>query len=253
MPEPTPALTPGPVRRSRHAIAIQSTQGLLGIVAGLGITNTMDVLIKNTPVTMIHLTSFTTSTASRARDLGLGRYVPFILAIFQIIIALRFYQSTTILIEDRYPTLLALPANPSTKERKTAQAHFVVQVIGAILEGIIVAADSFYIHYPHDFIYLLSILFLMDSLLTFSRIFLESYPHAGVNRCHFFWEHFRQLLLNQDGWWFCFNALLGLFLVVWYGLFGHLYVVFFAGVVAAIGVNTLVVVYGNLDGYFPLS
>ena len=207
---------------SKHDTALASVRGLLGIVAGLGITNTLQQLIKMTHEPIIHLTSFTTEISrDLGRDLGQGRLLPFLLAVFQIIIALRFYQSSTILIEDRHQTFaFADPNNPTKAEReehRNRQRHFAVHVILSVIEGIIVAASSFYIHYPSDFVILLSILFITDALMTRLRQRMELNPSQEVQ--------------NQARWWFWWNLGLGVFLSAWYWFFNHPEVEFFVGVV----------------------
>jgi hypothetical protein len=136
-----------------HDTAIKSVQGLVAIVAGLGISNTLDQLIKSKPDTIRKLTSLVSCPELCAiRNLALdSRLIPIIMAILQIAIALRFYQATTINLEDRHPTL---PANASPQAQQEARRYFFAHIIVVIIEGIVVAGASFYIQYPPDFVLL---------------------------------------------------------------------------------------------------
>jgi len=135
-------------------------QGLLSIVAGLGITNTLRELFIEPPK-HIRLTSFLCWQPSCEKiDLGLDLWiVPVVVALLEIIIAFRFYQSSSIQIEDSYPSLPclhlhhylpALPADPSPEDiqrldaqrqqlrhqLQRRQTHFMWHTIGFITEGI---------------------------------------------------------------------------------------------------------------------
>jgi hypothetical protein len=96
-------------------------RGLLGFVAALGITNTLTHLLirsdlmhrPNSPYLIINLVPVTEAY------LELGRSAHFIMAMLQIIIAFRFYQSTMIQLEDRFPPLSKTDA-PEKKAKAQA-------------------------------------------------------------------------------------------------------------------------------------
>jgi len=226
---------------TKHDTALASVRGLLGFVAALGITNTLHQLIKTTPEPLIHLTHFTTEISRQVgRDLGHGRLLPFLLAVCQIIIAFRFYQSSTVLIEDRHPTLPPPTTDAESRAYSKSRRYFAVHVIGFISEGLLVATASFYIHSPCDFALLFSILFVGDGLLTLLRNYcMEPVAPGEVKR--------------QARWWFWWNFLLGLFLFLWSMSVPDPGIGFFVGVVVAIAVNTVVVVSKNFGSYFPMS
>ncbi len=211
-----------------HDTAIRSVQGLVAIVAGLGITNTLNQLIKTTRDTVRNLTSFTT------RDLDLGGWIPIIMGILQIVTALRFYQATTLNIEDRHPPLPAHP--PPTHDE--AQLYFFVHIVVVIIEGIVVAAASFYIHYPLDFFVLFGILFVWDGGFSISA-----------------WAKLDPAPVNRTTVWAWANTIEGLLLLASCVAFSAQYIpaeVFFWAVVAWMVLNTLVVAYMNQDSYFPV-
>jgi len=139
--------------------------------------------------------------------------------------------------------MLPLPPDDNDVERnayRKKKRYFAVHVIGFLTEGILVAAASFYIHYPCDFAILFSILFLGDGLLTLLRnCWMEPLAPGEVK--------------SQAWWWFWWNVALGLVLFLWYMSFQSPGVGFFVGVVVWIAINTGVVVYKNFDGYFPMS
>ena len=184
---------PTPTTTRRHEVALVSIQGLLSIVAGLGITNTLrELFVVQSTTHMYQITALLCGHPSCAqRDLGLELWVvPVVVALLEIIIAFRFYQSSSIQIEDSYPSLPcphlhhylpALPHAPSPEDIQSLetqrqelrhqlqrrQTQFMWHTIGFVTEGIIVAAASFYVRYPADFVLLLISLFLVDSVMNF--------------------------------------------------------------------------------------
>jgi hypothetical protein len=175
---------------SPHESALTSVRGLLGFVAALGITNTLQQFLRTNPDPILHLTSVTTQMAKPivpaiagaaqhcfeiiavspetrvCMDLGLPRYAPFILGILQIIIALRFFLASTIALE-----------NYSNNDTSIDYSWF---ALDSILEGILIAASSFYVHYPVDFVYLLTVLFLLNGMFTFFSSLTEPLQKWGA-------------------------------------------------------------------------
>src|SRR5215471_9312962 len=127
--------SPTPTTTRRHEVALVSIQGLLSIVAGLGITNTLrELFVVQSTTHMYQITALLCGQPACAqRDLGLELWVvPVVVALLEIIIAFRFYQSSSIQIEDSYPSLPcphlqhylpALPPAPSPAERQCLETQ----------------------------------------------------------------------------------------------------------------------------------
>jgi len=201
---------------SRYETALASVRVLLGIVAGLGITNTLNQLFKLTPDPMIRLTHFTTHISRDfGMNLGQGKLLPFSLVVMQIILAIRFYQASSV---SMYDMVL------------TKKCHYSFSACEYLVEGILIAASSFYIHYPLDFIILIGTLLLINGIAT--RL---------TSR------------YRDEQLWGLWNGGFGLALLVWYCLFFYTqpYTLFFIVVVALLVVNTLLVAYLYGRKYFP--
>jgi len=127
---------------SKHESALTSVRALLGFVAALGITNTLHQLVTINPDLSHTRLRFPWTPESVLQQW----YDPFFLAISQIIIALRFYQSSTITLE----------------HYQDRQGDYSICALEVITEGILVAASSFYIHFTVDFVSLFTILFLCN-------------------------------------------------------------------------------------------
>ena len=124
--------------------------------------------------------------------------------------------------------------------------------IGFVTEGIIVAAASFYVRYPADFVLLLILLFLVDSVMNFFQrgTSPEAKRFLGAN---FLLSIVMALLFIGFNiqWRPVLFSTLG-FQRQWVPFLGHKPAVFFVGVVAAIAVNTYYLLSRNRDRYFPM-
>jgi hypothetical protein len=221
--------------RPPHKVALISVQGLLAIVAGLGITNALrEVFYRIASVGVGNanpIRQFTPLLPSwlscppscTVQNLGVG-YFSIIITILEIIIAFRFYQSSSIMIEDE----MRLP-------------YFGVHSAVFIIEGILTAANSFYIHYPVDFVILLGILLLSDGVFQII-MYLSTSMRPSFSRRRRFWNGV--------------NLLTGFVLLVWYVMFSRQWIVssdrFFGVAASIIGLSSVIVLGVLWREYFPL-
>jgi hypothetical protein len=182
---------------SKYASALASVRALLGFVAALGITNTLRQLLV-TPDAKIYFIGKPACTF----NLGIIPYELFVLtlAIAQIIIALRFYLASTIGL-DPY------------QDRKVDYSWYALE---CVLEGILVAANSYYIYYPVDFVILFTFLFLLNGAFTLLSSLTDAFA------------------LKKWGWW---NIGLGVLLLALL----HVYIPIPGWIYCVIGAATIIV------------